>query len=200
MLSGGQKPLDDWREDWKADLSSQNKLRGKTKWTIDRQAPVSLRDTGDQASAPEAQEYLMTTFDKYKNAKIHELMREFEVSFDGMDGVDRGALSREFFYLTFEACISGTYKQLPLMVGDRGRLIPTNVDNLMDAFMCLGMVIAHAVRHGCRGLPGLSPAIIYYLVHGQGMSFIENDCPPVSIDDVHDETLYGLLAKVGINV
>ena len=195
-MSDGQKPLDDWRESWKTDLSSKNKLRGTTKWTIDRQVPVSVADTGDQASAPAAQEYLMATFDKYKNAKIHELMREFMVSFEGMIGTDRGALSREFFYLTFEACISGTYKQSKLMVGDRGRLMATNDDNLMDAFMCLGMVIAHAVRHGCRGLPGLSPAIIYYLVRGQGMSFIENECPPVSIDDVHDENLYGLLSKV----
>jgi len=58
------------------------------------------------------------------------------------------------------------------------------------------MAIAHAVRHGCHGLPGLSPAIKYYLVHAQGLTFIEDDCPPVSIDDVDDENLYRLLAKV----
>jgi len=189
------KPLEDWRNDWKNALRAENKLQGSTKWTIDRHALAAVTRTDDQASLPD-QEYLMATFDKYKHSKPHELMRNFMVSSEGMVSTDRGAISREFFYLTFEACISGTYKGSPLMIGDRGRLIPTDYENPMDAFKCLGMMIAHAVRQGCRGLHGLSPAIKYYLVCGQGMSFIENDCPPVSIDDVFDEKLYCLLAKV----
>jgi len=125
-------------------------------------------------------------------------MRDLMVTFNGVVGTDRGALSREFFYLMFEACVSGTYKGVRLMSGDRGRLVPTGDDNLVDAFRCLGMAIAHAARHGCRGLPGLSPAVKYYLVRGRGLTFIEDECPPVSIDDVDDENLYRLLAKVPI--
>jgi len=125
-------------------------------------------------------------------------MRDFVVIFDGMVGVDRGALSREFFHLTLEACVSGTYKDVSLLTGSReaDRLIPTNDDNLMDAFNCIGMVVAHAVRHGCRGLPGLSPAVKHYLVRGQGLQSIEDLCPPVSIDDVADVKLYCLLSEV----
>ena len=194
-MSDGQKSLEDWRNGWKDELSAKNKLHGTTKWTIDRHVPISVARTEDQASAP-AEEYLMATFDNYKHAKDLDLMRNFMVTFKGMAGTDRGALSREFFYLTFEACISGTYKGSSLMTGDRGRLLPAKDDNLMDAFRCLGMTIAHAVRHGCRGFPGLSPAIKHYLVRGQKMFFIENECPPVSIDDVDDVKLYNLLAKV----
>lgn len=201
LLSDGRtSPLE--LEGWRDKLNANSRLQGTTKWTIDRHAPISVARSEDQASAPahnQAQEYLMAVFDKYKYVKDHELMRNFMVKFEGMDGTDRGGLSREFFYLTFEACISGTYKGSSLMIGERGRLIPTNDDNLMDAFRCIGMMIAHAVHHGCRGLHGLSPAIKYYLVRGQGLSFIENDCPPVSIDDVHDEKLYNLLAKVWTN-
>jgi len=126
-------------------------------------------------------------------------MRDLMVTFDGQVGTDRGALSREFFYLVFEACVSGTYKGVELMSGERGRLIPANDDSLIEAFRCLGMALAHAVRHGCRGLPGLSPAVKYYLVRGQGLAFIEDECPPISIDDVDDENLYHLLTKVLID-
>jgi len=204
FLSAGQRSLDDWRDGWKEGRSAKNKLLGTTTWHIDRHAPISVTRTEDQPLASaynQAQElYLLETFDKYKCAKEYELMRNFMVTFEGMDGTDRGAMSREFFYLNFEACISGMYKGSSLLTGDRGRLIPTNDDNLMDAdaFRCLGKMIAHAVRHGCRGLPGLSPAIKHYLVRGQGLSFIENEClpPPISIDDVADVKLYNLLAKV----
>ena len=199
LLSDGHKPLEHWSDAWKEQLRAKNKS-GTTRWTVDRQAAIAENQASAQASG-QAEEYLMAVFDKYKHAKDNELMRDFMVTFDSMVGTDRGALSREFFYLTFEACVSGVYKGQPLMIGDRGRLIPNNDDSLMDAhaFKCLGIMIAHAVRHGCRGLPGVSPVIKYYLVRGQGQSFSEDDCPPVSIDDVYDDELYRLLAKVLAN-
>jgi len=194
-LSDGGKSLDEWRLGWEDTLRASNKLQ-TTKWTVDRHAASTMTRPASAADQRDADEFLRDTFDKYKHAKDHELMRNFMVTFDRMAGTDRGALSREFFYLVFEACISGTYKGIRLMIGERGRLIPTNDDNIMDAFRCLGMAMAHAVRHGCRGLPGLSPAVKYYLVRGQGLTFIEDDFPPLSIDDVEDGNLYRLLAKV----
>ena len=138
FVTDGQKSLDDWRDGWKDDLRATSRTQ-TTKWTVDRQSASLVARAEDQASATghsHAEEFLMATFDKYKHAKDHELMREFMVTFDGMPGTDRGALSREFFYLTFEACISGTYKGSWLMSGERGRLIPTNDDNLVAAFRC----------------------------------------------------------------
>jgi len=199
LSDDGRRSVDEWRVSWVEHLRANNRLLTTT-WTVDRQAATSssssARDQLRASANSHAEEFLMATFDRYKHAKEHELMRDLMVKFIGMDGTDRGALSREFFYLTFEACVSGTYKGSRLMIGERGRLIPTNDDNVLEAFRCLGMAIAHAVRHGCRGLPGLSPAVKYYLVRGQGLTFIEYDCPPVSIDDVDDKHLYCLLSKV----
>ena len=142
FLTDGLKSLDDWREGWKDALGATNKMQ-TTRWTVDRQSASYL---ADQASAnatdrcSHAEEFLVATFDKYKHAKEHELMRQLMVTFAGMPGTDRGAISREFFYLTFEACISGTYKGTRLMTGERGRLIPTNDDSTMDAFRCLDLL------------------------------------------------------------
>jgi len=64
------------------------------------------------------------------------------------------------------------------------------------AFFFLGRMIVHAVINDCKGLPGLSPAIVHYLVSGKGFTQLEDSHPPLSIDDVADPQLKQLLLKV----
>jgi hypothetical protein len=139
--------------------------------------------------------------DRYLHTNDRELNRDFQVRFTGEQGIDRGALTREFFHLAFEKVLSDKFKDCALMTGERGHLLPDHAtDHLVYGYKFVGMLIAHAVRNECRGLPGLSPAIQHYLVHGcgkgRGIAFIEELCPPVCTDDVADEKLRTLLCKV----
>lgn len=157
-----------------------------TTWEFDRRADDFLEDVADR--------YLRENIDR-------ELSRDFRVRFTGEQGIDRGALTREFFHLALETVASGTFKDCSLMIGERGHLLPDHTSHhLSHGYKFVGMLIAHAVRNGCRGLVGLSPAIQHYLVHacgkGRGIAFVEELLPPVCIDDVADPELRSLLQKV----
>jgi hypothetical protein len=146
-------------------------------------------------------DFLDIIADRYLHANDRELNRDFQVRFTGEQGIDRGALTREYFHLTCEKVLSDKFKNCALMIGKRGHLLPDHAtDHLVYGYKFVGMLIAHAVRNGCRGLPGLSPAIQHYLVHGcgkgRGIAFVEELCPPVCTDDVADEELRTLLCKV----
>lgn len=131
----------------------------------------------------------------YANVNPKTLRRPSSVIFIGEEGQDFGALSREFFFITFEAVISGMYKSWNFLEGKRGHLIPNAMTD-HRAFFFLGRMIVHAVINDCKGLPGLSPAIVHYLVSGKGFTQLEDSHPPLSIDDVADPQLKQLLLKV----
>ena len=152
-----------------------------TRWKIDRKAD----------------DFLESIFTEYEKAKERVLKRTLEISFEGELGVDAGGLTKEFFHLAFEAVLSRTYKDCQLFEGKRGHLIPSaTTEHLANGYKYVGMMIAHAAKHGCRGLPGLSPAIQHYIVHGEGPASIEDAAHLVSIDDVADTGLKNLLVKV----
>jgi hypothetical protein len=174
--------IDDWAQDW-TERALPDARHLKTKWTLDRKVP----------------DLLETVFALYDRAKDREIQRMLTVEFEGEAAIDGGALTREFFSLAFEAVLSRMYKDCPMMEGERGHLLPdVSASHLVHGFRDLGRMMAHAARNGCRGLPGLSPAIQYYLVHGGGHSiaFIEEMTPPVTIDDVADSQLRELLVKL----
>ena len=144
-----------------------------------------------------AKDFLESVFAEYEKARERVLRRPLEITFEGEEGVDAGGLTKEFFHLAFEAVVSRTYKDCPMFEGKRGHFIPSAAtEHLVNGYKYLGMMIVHAAQNGCRGLPGLSPAIQHYIVHGEGPATIEDTAHLVSIDDVADTGLRNLLVKV----
>lgn len=170
------RSIEEWIEDIEKDAQT-----GKTLWRVNRHE----------------NDFLQTVFEKYTKAKPHELSRKFEVLFEEEQGIDRGALTREFFHIGFEQTMEEKYKDSRLMVGERGCILPeASTRDYAKAYECLGKMIAHAVRHGCYGFPGLSPAIQTYLIYGDSSCDIESLFPPISISDVVEDDLFAVLAKV----
>jgi hypothetical protein len=82
------------------------------------------------------------------------------------------------------------------MVGEKGHILPeASAEHLIHAFEFIGKMIAHAVKNGCHGFPGLSPAIQHYVVYGNP-TFLEDTMPPVSIDDIAEKNLQDLMYKL----
>ena len=106
-----------------------------------------------------------------------------------------GALTRDFFYIGFQAVGTEMFKDRKMMEGRMGHMIPSNAHD-HKAFLLLGKMIGHAVVNGVRGMHGMSPAIVHYIVKGTNYNSLEESRPPISIDDVADEGLRNLLLKV----
>lgn len=152
-----------------------------TKWTIDRKAD----------------DFLESVFVQYEKARDRVLRRPLKIRFEEEAGVDAGGLTKEFFSLAFQAVVSRTYKDCQMFEGERGHLIPSSTsEHLVNGYKYIGMMIVHAARNGCRGLPGLSPAVQHYIVQGEGPSTIEDVAHLATIDDVADTALRNLLVKV----
>jgi hypothetical protein len=67
------------------------------------------------------------------------------------------------------------FKDTALMIGERGHILPeASAEHLIHAYEFIGKMIAHAVRLGCHGFPGLSPALQSYIVYGQGLVNLED--------------------------
>lgn len=152
-----------------------------TKWTVDRKAS----------------DFLESVFAEYEKARERTLRRRLEITFEGEEGVDVGGLTREFFHLAFEAVVCRTYKDCPMFEGKRGHFIPSaTTEHLTNGYKCVGLMLVHAALNECRGLPGLSPAIRHYVVHGDGPATIEDIAHLITLDDVADTGLKNLLDKV----
>jgi len=152
-----------------------------TRWKVDRKAS----------------DFLDLVFTEYEKARERALRRPLEITFEGEAGVDAGGLTKEFFHLAFEAVVSRNYKDCPMFEGQRGHFIPSAAaEHLVNGYKFVGTMIVHAAMNGCRGLPGLSPAIQHYIAHGGGLATIEDIAHLISIDDVADTGLKNLLVKV----
>jgi len=152
-----------------------------TKWTVDRKAD----------------DFLESVFAEYEKARERTLRRRLEITFEGEAGVDAGGLTREFFYLAFEAVVGRTFKDCAMFEGKRGHFIPSaTAEHLTSGYKCAGMMMVHAALNECRGLPGLSPVIQHYLVHADGPASIEDMVHLITLDDVADTGLKHLLDKV----
>jgi len=144
-----------------------------------------------------AGDFLESVFAEYEKGRERTLRRPLDITFEGEAGVDAGGLTKEFFHLAFEAVVSRTYKDCPMFEGERGHFIPNAAaEHLVNGYKYVGMMIVHAAMNGCRGLPGLSPAVQHYIVHGDGPATIEDIVHTINVDDVADTGLKNLLVKV----
>lgn len=138
---------------------------------------------------------LDSVFPLYERMSSKNLRRIAALKFSGEEGTDMGALTREFFFITLEAVVSGTFKGQKVLVGSRGHLIPNPMVDCR-CFTYLGRVIVHAIVNGSKGLCGLSPAIVHYFVCNTSATSLEDSHPPLSVEDVDDAQLRQLVEKV----
>lgn len=116
--------------------------------------------------------------------------------------VDNGALTREYFHVVFEAIISGggSARRRAAFEGQRGHLLPA-VDHLLTdnrVFWFVGVLSAQAALNGCRGLPGLCPAVRRFLGEaGARVGVVPQLAVGIGVDDVADLELRNLITKVG---
>lgn len=140
---------------------------------------------------------LDTVIPLYADMSSKSLNRVASVKFSGEEGTDMGALTREFFFIAFEAVISGMFKGQKVMVGKRGHLIPNSmVDGRL--YFHIGQMMVHAVINHSKGICDMSPAIVHYLTSNTRASSFEDSHPPLSVEDVDDCQLRQLLEKVEI--
>jgi len=81
-----------------------------------------------------------------------------------------------------------------LFEGQLGHLVPIhNYDVLSGGlFVLAGKMILHSILNDCNGVPGMSPAIISYLMTGRRDSAVEH----VTLEDIPDPDLKEKLQKV----
>jgi len=166
--------------EWANDVDDDDTTYATT-WKIDRKAD----------------DLLESVFAEYEKARERALRRPLAITFEGEAGVDAGGLTKEFFHLAFEAVVSRTYKDCAMFEGERGHFLPNAAaEHLVGGYRYVGMMIAHAAKNGCRGLPGLSPAIQRYIVEADGPATIDDVAHLVTVDDVADTGLRNLVVKV----
>lgn len=85
-----------------------------------------------------------------------------------------------------------------LFEGQVGHLVPIhNYDVLSGGlFVLAGKMILHSILNDCNGVPGMSPAVISYLMTGRRDSAVEH----VTLEDMPDPDLKEKLNKVYFNV
>ena len=125
--------------------------------------------------------------------------RQLNVSFVSEAAFDGGVVSREFFFIVFEALLSRQMCGRCAFYGAREHLPPT-VDHTLTksrAFRFVGvLVMVQSARRGCHGLPGLSEAVRHFLAAGARISAVGRSLALVTLDDVADLELRAVLVKV----
>lgn len=126
---------------------------------------------------------------KYKNPAF-DITKTLSVSFVGEPGLDGGGLTREYFHLLMQRLHTqcGTFN---IVEGRNGNLLPIHNYDILSGglFMLLGKMILHAILNRCAGLPGLSPAIVSYLVSGSRDAAVEKLTPEDFPDPVYQDKL-----------
>lgn len=129
---------------------------------------------------------------KYKNPSF-DITRPLNVSFVDEPGLDGGGVTREYFHLLMQR-LQKPMGSFDLFEGQSGHLVPThNYDFLTGGlFVLVGKMILHSVINSCNGMPGLSPAVIAYLVSGSRDASIEY----ITLDDLPDPVFQEKLNQV----
>lgn len=129
---------------------------------------------------------------KYKNPAF-DITKPLSVSFVDEPGLDGGGLTREYFHMLMQRLHKqcGTFD---LLEGRNGNLLPIHNYDILSGglFLLLGKMIMHAILNKCEGLPGLSPAIIAYLVSGSRDAAVEQ----LTLDDFPDPVYQDKLHQV----
>lgn len=109
-------------------------------------------------------------------------------------GADAGGPTTEFFYNLMKELQSGGFNGIKFLEGEIGHLTPKLDYDLLSSsvFEIVGKMILHSVLNNCRGLAGLSPAVISYILSGSRDTVLEY----LTVDDVPDPCLCNNLKEV----
>ncbi len=82
--------------------------------------------------------------------------------------------------------------------GEKDHLLPIHDQSLRltGTFKALGRMLGHSILHGGPGLHGLSPAAVHYLTTENELALEQP--PPVTLNDVPDIELRGLISEVHV--
>ena len=136
---------------------------------------------------------------RYKNPQF-ELGAPLNVQFISSgaygkeQGIDAGGPTRDFFHMLTNEIISSCFHGIKLFEGEIGHLVPAVSYDLVSGhfFELIGKMVLHAIINKCRGLKGISPAVIKYLVSGNRDAVLEN----VTLQDIPDPCLCQTLIEV----
>ena len=135
---------------------------------------------------------LHQTIRKYKNPAF-DVTKPLSVSFTDEPGLDGGGLTREYFHLLMQR-LSKQCGVVNILEGRNGNLVPIHNYVILSGglFVLLGKMIVHSILNNCVGLPGLSPAILAYVVSGCRDSAVEQ----LTLEDLPDPVYQDKLNQV----
>ena len=133
---------------------------------------------------------------KYKNPQFNikcPLMVQFTSSGTHEIGVDAGGPTTEYFYCLMKEFERGNLAGIQLFEGEPGHLVPRfDYESISgNLFRLVGQIIFHSLLNNCRGLTGLSPAMISYVVSGS-----RDVLETIVMEDIPDPCLRESLKKV----
>ena len=134
---------------------------------------------------------------KYKNPSFN-LQSPLNIQFQSSGlfelGVDAGGPTRAFFHHLMEELVRGSFSGIKLFEGEAGHLVPSFDYDLVSScfFVLVGKMILHSFIHECKGLAGISPAVISYIVSGSRDTVLEH----LVIQDIPDPCLRQILNEV----
>ena len=108
--------------------------------------------------------------------------------------VDAGGPTTEYFFYLMDELTRGNLSGLRLFEGQPGHLVPRfDYDIISGNIMKLvGRMILHSVFNHCRGLSGLSPAAVSYILSGTRDAVLDK----LDIEDIPDPCLRESLREV----
>ena len=136
---------------------------------------------------------------KYKNPSF-KLQSPLNVQFLSSNalelGVDAGGPTTAYFFYLMQDLMRGSFISIKLFQGEAGHLVPSVDYDLVSScfFGMVGKMIVHSFLHQCRGLAGLSPAVISYIISGTRDTVLEY----LVVDDVSDPCLREILNAVKV--
>lgn len=136
---------------------------------------------------------------KYKNPNFNlrsPLNVQFVSSGTIEPGVDAGGPKREFFHMLMNELFRGGFNGIQIFEGEKGHLVPVNNYDLLSThfYEIVGKMILHSLLNQCRGLEGISPAVVNYIVSGNRDSVLEH----LSLRDIPDPCLRHNLEEVSV--
>ena len=109
-------------------------------------------------------------------------------------GLMLGGPTRDFFNMLMNEIVSSCFHGIKLFEGEMGHLVPAVSYDLVSGhfFELIGKMVLDAIINKCKGLKGMSPGIIKYLVSGNRDIVLED----VTLDDIPDPCLCQKLTEV----
>jgi hypothetical protein len=134
---------------------------------------------------------------KYKNPQFDircPLMVQFRSSGTIELGIDAGGPTTEYFYHLMKEFERGSLAGIKLFEGEPGHWVPRFDYDLISGnlFKLVGRMILHSILNSCRGIRGISPAVINYVISGSRDTILE----AIVVEDIPDPCLRERVRKV----